>query len=91
MENNIISELIEKAKQAKSSEELMALAKENGLELFENDAKAYFERLNLSGELSDEELDNVSGGCGGCGDSDYDPCVHMIIASDNDTNNKGVL
>ena len=44
----------------------MALAKESGIELSEDKAKEYFEQLNRSGELSDEELDNVSGGgCGG--------------------------
>lgn len=64
MENKLTPELIEKAKQAKSPEELLALAKENGIELTEDEAKAYFERLNQSGELSDEELDNVAGG--GC-------------------------
>lgn len=60
------NELIARAKKAKSSEELMALAKENGEELTEESAKEYFERLNSkTGELSDSELDNVSGGCGG--------------------------
>ena len=64
MENNFTPEQIEKARQANSPEELLALAKENGIELSEDKAKEYFERLNNSGELSDEELDNVSGG--GC-------------------------
>ncbi len=58
------SELIEKARQAKSAEELLALAKEHGIEMSEEAAKAHFEKLNRSGEMSDEELDNVSGG--GC-------------------------
>lgn len=57
-------ELLEKAKGASSPEELIALAKENGLELSEEYAAEYLERLNKSDELSDEELDNVSGG--GC-------------------------
>ena len=57
--------LILKAKDAKSVEELMALAKENGVELNEDDAKMYFEQLNAKkGELSDDELDAVAGG--GC-------------------------
>ena len=57
--------LILKAKEAKSVEELIALAKENGIELNEEDAKMYFEQLNAKkGELSDDELENVSGG--GC-------------------------
>ncbi len=55
-------ELILKAKEAKNAEELLALAEENGVKLTEENAKAYFERLNQSGELSDDDLDNVSGG-----------------------------
>ena len=51
------NELIARAKKAKSSEELMALAKENGEELTEESAKEYFELLNpKTGELSDDEL-----------------------------------
>ena len=58
-------ELIAKAKKAKSVEELMALAKENNVAITEEDAKMYFEVLHpKTGELSDEELDNVAGG--GC-------------------------
>ena len=58
-------EMITKAKEAKSVEELIALAKENGVELNEEDAKMYFEQLNAKkGELSDDELDAVAGG--GC-------------------------
>ncbi|MDE5753178.1 MAG: Nif11-like leader peptide family RiPP precursor [Oscillospiraceae bacterium] len=63
-ENKLTPELIKKARQAKSPEELLALAKENGITLSEDEAKEYFERLNGSGEISDEELDNVAGG--GC-------------------------
>ena len=39
-------ELITKAKEAKNPDELMSLAKENGVELTEESAKAYFEQLN---------------------------------------------
>jgi len=60
---NITSELITKAKEAKSAEELLALAKENGLDFTEENASAYYAQLHpTSGELSDDELDNVSGG-----------------------------
>ena len=63
-------ELLAKAKEAKTPDELMSLAKENGIELTAESAASYFERLNSkTGELSDSELDNVSGGCGG----GYDP------------------
>ena len=63
MENKFTPELIEKAKSAKTPEELMALAKENGMELTEESAKAYLDLLHpQTGELSDDELDNVAGG-----------------------------
>jgi hypothetical protein len=63
MNNNLTQEMLEKAKQAKSSNELFVLAKENGIELNEDQAKFYFERLNSkSDQISDEELDNVNGG-----------------------------
>lgn len=65
MENK---ELFEKARGTNSPEELLALAKENGIELDEKEAKVFFEQLHNSEELSDEELNNVAGG--GCG-SDY--------------------
>lgn len=58
-------ELISKAKTAKTPEELLCLAKENGEEMTEESAKAYFELLHpQTGEIADEELENVSGG--GC-------------------------
>ena len=63
--NPVSQEMLEKAKAARSAEELRALAKENDVELSEEEAAAYFSRLHSSGELSDEELDNVAGG-GGC-------------------------
>ena len=57
-------ELISKAKNAKTPEELLCLAKENGEEMTEESAKAYFELLHpKTGEIADDELDNVSGGC----------------------------
>ena len=59
---NFTPEQITKAKAAKSAEELIALAKENGLELTEEEAKNYFEQWHKEGELADEELNNVAGG-----------------------------
>ena len=61
---NISKELLEKAKTAKSAEELLAMAKAEKIELTEEEAAKAFEELNKNGELSDEELDNVAGG--GC-------------------------
>ena len=61
---NISKELIEKAKTAKSAEELLEMAKAENIELTEEQAAKAFAELNKIGELSDEELDNVAGG--GC-------------------------
>ncbi len=55
-------ELIAKLKEAKSADEILALAKENGIELSEEKAKELFAELNASGELSDDDLDKVAGG-----------------------------
>ena len=66
-------ELIIKAKAAKSVEELLELAKASNVELSEEQAKDYFAKLNpTKGELSDDELDDVSGG--GCGESKTKYC-----------------
>ena len=55
-------EMLEKAKTAKSAEELLAMAKAENIELTEKQAAKAFAQLNRNGELSDEELDNVAGG-----------------------------
>ena len=66
-------ELITKAKAAKSVEELLELAKASNVELSEEQAKEYFAKLNpTKGELSDDELNDVSGG--GCGESKTKYC-----------------
>ena len=60
---NLTPEMIEKAKAAKSAEELLELAKENGVEMTKDEAATYFAQLKpKSGELDDDELDNVAGG-----------------------------
>ena len=61
------AEMIQKAKGAKTAEELLEIAKENGVDMTADEAKTYFAQLNPeSGALSNDELDCVSGG--GCGD-----------------------
>ena len=84
---NLTPELIAKAKAAKSAEELLALAKDNNMELTEEEAKTYFEQLNANGIVSDDELDVVAGGCGddeyilkcrGCGSTEIDDCHDAI-------------
>ena len=70
-------ELLTKAKAAETPEELLALAKENGIEMTAEEAQKIFAQLHSqSGELSDDELDNVSGGaCYG-----RDDCLMTTIA-----------
>lgn len=75
-------ELLEKAQTAKSPEELLEMAKVENIELSAEEAAEAFEKLNASGELSDEELDNVSGGCDDIkwGSTNYDvlkECIHF--------------
>ena len=62
---NVSKELLEKAKTAKKAEELIEMAKAENIELSAEQAAKAFAELNKSGELSDEELDNVAGGCAG--------------------------
>ena len=63
---NSTPEMIEKAKAAKSAEELLELAKANGFDMSADEAKTCFAQLNpKSGELDDDALDCVAGGCGG--------------------------
>lgn len=76
MENDFTQQLIEKAKRAKSAEELLSIAEENEIAMSAERAEELFEQFNKSGELSDDELDNVSGGgCGG--DPDPYPPAHF--------------
>ena len=68
---NFNAEMIEKAKAAKSAEELLELAKASNVEMTADEAATYFAQLNpKSGELDDDDLDAVAGG--GCGGSDSD-------------------
>lgn len=58
----------EVVKKARSAEELLALATENNFAMTEEEAANYYAKLHTkSGELCDDELDNVSGG--GCSSS----------------------
>ena len=77
MASKLTPELIEKAKQAKSPEELLTFAKENGTQLTAEEANTYFAKLNPKmGELTDDELDNVAGG--GCHTKDGRMVVSAI-------------
>ena len=60
---NFHKEMIEKAKVAKTAEELYEIAKANGMEMSADEAATYFAQLNpTDGELNESELENVAGG-----------------------------
>lgn len=59
----IDDELFAKARAAANEEELVALAAEAGVELTREQAQDVYGRLHASGELTDDELDDVAGGC----------------------------
>ena len=67
------------AMQAKSVEELLKLAEAYGYEISKEEAEEIYAELNQARELSDEELDNVTGG--GC----YSTKIHgyLIVTSGN--------
>ena len=59
----LTQEMMEKARAAKTAEELLEIAKANGVEMTEDEAKTYFAQLNpKSGELDEDLLEGVAGG-----------------------------
>ena len=56
-------EMIKKAAAAASAEQVASLAEENGIAMTGEDAEKYYSKLHQEQAISDEELDNVSGGC----------------------------
>ena len=80
---NLTPEMIEKARTAKSAEELLELAKASNVEMTADEAKTYFAQLGTkSGELNDDDLDAVAGG--GCNDDERqreneDKVIHTIV------------
>ena len=75
--NEITKEMIEKAMQCKTAEDLIALAKAEGVELTKDEAEAYMAEL-ADVELDDKVLKRVAGGsCWHCLDDcgvDQCPC-----------------
>ena len=63
--DEITKEMLAKAMQCESADELIALAKSNGMELTKEEAEAYFAELS-DVELDSEKLKNVAGGVDIC-------------------------
>ena len=59
--NELTKEMIEKAMQCETAEDLIALAKSEGIELTKEEAEAYLAELD-DFELDDALLRNVAGG-----------------------------
>ena len=59
--DEITKEMIEKAMQCKTIEELMALAKAEGVDITKEEAEAYLAEL-ADAELDDEALAKIAGG-----------------------------
>ena len=75
------SKVREKAKNAKSVQELLTIAKDEGIALNEEKATKLFNLFHpQSAELSDDELLNVSGG--GCGGIDKETNYKRIHSTD---------
>lgn len=62
MNSSIPPDLLQKAQQVQSAEELTALVREHGFEISPENARDYVRLMHNTGELRDEELEKVSGG-----------------------------
>ena len=63
--NEITKEMLAKAMQCRTAEELMALAKSEGMEVTKEEAEAYLAEM-CDYELEEEELEKVAGGYNLC-------------------------
>ena len=76
------AEMIQKTKGAKSAKELFELAKAEGIDITEDEARKYFEQINLP-DLDDELLDMVSGGA-----IVSEPVMNYNLEADKDEKSK---
>ncbi len=87
MKQKVSEEFLEKIMQAQSVEDSMALAREAGAELTEEEAAMFLDSKEAGGisEISDEELDNVTGGskCRGGRFYSSDPPNRLIVTMGN--------
>lgn len=99
-EKNMNGELLKKAKDAESAEEIIALGKANGFDLSLSGAEDIYARLHKSGAVDDDDLSSVSGGaCRGDGgesipgfsDGETVSWNAAMMHCANDGNAKGVI
>ena len=82
----VSQEIIERAEQTKTIEELAALAKEEHIYLTEDELEYYFKVLHpKEGEMADEELDTIGGGsqCKSGKTYSSDPPYKLIVTIGN--------
>ena len=87
----VSKELLEKAKKCSTKEELLELAKQENAEVSDDEINAFLATFGTNRELSDEELENVSGGTCHSGSTYYDlgidpdssqhPMYHPVITT----------
>ena len=74
----ITKEMLEKAAKCNSADELVALAKTEGMEITRAEAEAYLAELDNI-ELDSDSLDKVAGG--GCySENNFEPCNNFMVA-----------
>ena len=78
-------EMIEKARQATSAEELRTMAKEEGVALTAEEAEKYFAFLQGGSELPEEALEAVAGGKGGPPAAKYHPGQTILFLFQTNT------
>ena len=74
---NTVNELVQNVRTAKTPEEIVEAGKQAGREISAEKAEDLYERLHHQGELSDQELEDVSGGCGGGGTAPSSPAWNI--------------
>jgi ribosomal protein L12E/L44/L45/RPP1/RPP2 len=74
----ITKEMLAKAAKCQTADELVALAKTEGMEITKAEAEAYLSEMD-NVELDNASLDNVAGG--GCySENNFDPCNNFQVA-----------
>ena len=76
--SKITKEMLEKAMKCQTADELIALAKTEGMEITKAEAEAYLAEMD-NVELDNAVLDKVAGG--GCdNDNNFEPCNNFMVA-----------
>ena len=74
----LTKEMLEKAMKCQTADELIALAKTEGMEITKDEAEAYLTEMD-NVELDNAALDKVAGG--GCySENNFEPCNNFQVA-----------